>query len=58
MAIPDMSGVSLLAAIRQFSDPGAWTEFELVLGLGEVDAEVRAGWNADDWARHDFLIGL
>ncbi len=58
MAIPDMSGVSLLAAVRQFSEPVAWAEFELLLGLGGGDAEARAGWNADDWARHDFQIVL
>ena len=33
MAIPKMSGVSLLTAIRQISDPVAWAEFELLLGL-------------------------
>ncbi len=33
MAIPDISGVSLLTTIRQFSDPVAWAEFELLLGL-------------------------
>ncbi len=34
MAIPDMSGVSLKAAIRLFSDSVAWAELELLLGLG------------------------
>ncbi len=58
MATSDMSGVSLLTAIRQFSDPVAWAEFELLLGLGGGDTEARAGWNADDWKRHDFQVSL
>ena len=56
MAIPDMSGVSLLAAIRQFSDPVAWAELELLLGLDITEA--RDGWSADDWVRHDSKVGL
>ncbi len=58
MSIPDMSGVPPLAAIRQFSDPVAWAEFELLLGLEGGDAEARAGWNTEEWARYDFQIVL
>ncbi len=58
MAIPDMSGVSPLAAIRQFSDPEAWAKFEQLLGLEVVTAEERASWNADDWARRDYQMAL
>ncbi len=58
MTIPDMSGVSLLVAIRQFSDLVAWAEFELLLRLEGGDAEARAGWNADDWVYYDLEIAL
>ena len=47
----------LLAAIRHFSDLVAWTEFERLLEL-DASAEERAGWNASDWARHDFQVSL
>jgi len=58
MAIPKMSGLSLLAAIRKFSEPAAWAELEQLLGLGVDTAETCAGWSADDWVRHDFQVGL
>ena len=58
MAIPKMSGVSLLTAIRQFSDPVDWAVFELLLGLKGGDAEARAGWTEEEWALHDSQVKL
>ena len=58
MAIPNLSGRSLLAAIWQFAEPEAWAKFEQLLGLEVVTAEERASWNADDWARRDYQMAL
>ena len=58
MAIPKMSDLSPLAAIRQFSEPAAWAELEQLLGLGEVTTKARDGWTENDWARHDFQVKL
>ncbi len=58
MAIPKMSDLSLLAAIRQFSEPAAWAELEQLLGLGVGTTEARDGWTENDWARRDYQVML
>ncbi len=57
METTNAAGLPLLAAIRKFSDQVAWAEFERLLRL-DASAEERAGWNASDWARHDFQVSL
>ncbi len=58
MAIPKISDLSLLAAIRQFSEPAAWAELEQLLGLGVGTTEARDGWTENDWARRDYQVML
>ncbi len=58
MAIPKISDLSLLAAIQRFSEPAAWAELELLLGLGVGTTEARAGWTENDWALRDFQVML
>ena len=57
MDYSNRAGLRLLAAVRRFSDPVAWTEFERLLGL-DASAKERARCNASDWVRHDFQVTL
>ena len=58
MAIPGISGVSLLAAIGKFSEPTAWAELEQLFGLGVDNTEARDGWTENDWVRRDYQVML
>ena len=49
--------LSLLPAIRTFSEPAAWDEFERFLGLTD-SREAHASWNAGDWARYELRLSL
>ena len=59
---PDMEtnadkGLPLFEAIRTYSDPTDWAEFENLLSV-KVDPREKDKWSPDDWKRHDFRIQL
>lgn len=53
----DTDGVSLVTAIRQFSDTNAWAEVDRLLGI-IPGVETSTGWTDLDWARYDFKVIL